>query len=201
MITLYHAPRSRSFRVRWLLEELGVEHEVVTMQFGPQGLGSADYRKVHPLGKVPVIHEEGLVMFESGAIVEYLLERYGEGRLQPAPGAPERPAYLQWLHYAEATLMPPLGDIAQHSFLRPEERRIPALVPDATARAHEVLGVVEEALEGRDHLAGAFSAADVMMGYGLMLAKLFQLLGDATPGLAAYLERLEARPAWQRAMA
>lgn len=199
MITLYHAPLSRSLRVRWLLEELALEYEVVPMRISAESLRAPDYLKIHPLGRVPAIREGDLTLFESGAILQYLLERYGKGRLEPAPGSRERPLYWQWFHFAEATLAPPLGEIAQNAFLRPEAERIPAVLPEARRRAGEALAAVEAALGG-EHLVGPFTAADVMMGYSVKLAKLLGCIGEEQPRLGAYLERLEARPALQKAL-
>lgn len=202
MIKLYHSPRTRSVRIYWLLEELGLPYQVETVAFNPEALKSPEYMKVHPLGKVPSIQDGELTMFESGAIVEYILETYGKGRLAPRVGTPARAAYLQWLHFAEATAMPPVADIAQHTFIKPESERIPAVVADAHKRAATVLGVLEGALTGKQFLLGSeFSAADVMMGYALLLAKWFGLLTDQYPNVAAYLERLEQRPGLQKALA
>ena len=197
MVTLYHAPLSRSVRVRWLLEELGIPYQLETRKLGE--LKAPEHLAVHPLGKVPALKDGPLVLLESGAIVQYLLENYGDGRLEPKIGSPERPAFLQWLHFSEATLAPPLGEILQHTLIRPEAERIPAVVPDATKRAGNALAVVERALAGRDFLLGEFSAADVMMGYSVLLASFVKLVTDATPNASAYLARCRARPAFQRA--
>lgn len=200
MIKLYHIPRSRSVRVAWLLEELGVPYETVTMTFG--GLKKPEYLRIHPLGKVPAIQDGALTMFESGAIVEYLLETYGNGRLAPAPGTDDRGRFLQWMHYGEATLLPPLGEIAAHTFFRPEAERIAAVVIDARARLDAALAVLESALAGRAYLVGdSFTAADLMVGYSLGLANLFGLLGESHANLAAYLARIEARPAYRKVTA
>ena len=202
MVTLYHSPRTRSVRVLWLLEELGLPYELQTLAFSPDSLKAPAYIKVHPLGKVPSIRDDGLTMFESGAIVEYLVERYGNGRLAPKIGAPERGPYLQWLHFAESTCLPPLSDFAQHSIFKPEAERIAALIPDAQMRIAAWLDALESALAGKQYLLGSeFSAADVMMGYGLLLTKWFGVLGPKYPNLGAYLERLERRPALQKALA
>lgn len=195
MITLHHAPMSRSVRVRWLLEELAIPYRLETHKL--RELKTPEYLAVHPLGKVPSLVDDGLVLLESGAIVQYLLEKYGGGRLEPKPGSPERPAFLQWMWFAEGTLTPPLGEIAQHSLIRPEAERIPAVVPDATKRAGNVLGVLERALAGRSWLLAEFSAADVMMGYSVALANLLRLVGDATPNVKAYLARCQERPAFR----
>jgi len=201
MITLYHSPRTRSVRVLWLLEELGIPYELRTLAFTPDSLKSPEYTKLNPLGKVPSITDGDLTLFESGAIVEYLVERYGDGRLAPKPGTIERGHYFQWIHFAEATCLPPLSDLAQHSMFKPEADRIAALIPDAQARVATWLAALEPALAGKHYLLGSqFSAADVMMGYGLLLTKWFGLLGDRHANLTAYLARLEERPALRKAL-
>ncbi len=200
MVTLFHSPRTRSLRVLWLLEELGTPYELRTLPFTAENLKSAEYLRINPLGKLPAIQDGDVQMFESGAIVEYLVEQYGNGRLAPAPGTPARATYLQWLHFGEASAMPPISELAQHTMFKPESERIAAVIPDAQARIQTWLSAVEPALAGRDYLCGGeFTAADVMMGYSLLLTKWFGLLGDR-PNLAAYLARLEARPALQKAL-
>lgn len=199
MITLYHAPWSRSLRVRWLLEELGVPYGLVTRPFGQ--LKQPEHLALHPLGKLPVLQDGDLVLFESGAIVQHLLERHGAGRLEPKPGTPERALHWQWFHFAEATVMPPLGLIVRHTSLLPEAERVPAVLDFARRGAGDALAVVERALAGRSWLLPEFGAADVMLGYGVKLASFLGLVGPATPGLRAYLARCEERAAWQRAIA
>lgn len=199
---LYHCPQTRSIRIFWLLEELGVPYELVRLDFTPASLKDPEYLKVNPLGKIPSIQDGDLTMFESGAILEYILEKYGKGRLAPAPGAPARGPFLQWVHFAEATAMPPLADIAQHSLFKPESERLPAVVADARKKLAAVLDVLEQALAGKPYLLGAeFSAADIMMGYSLLLTKWFGLLSDTYPNVVAYLQRLEQRPALQKVLA
>ena len=198
MIKLYHAPMTRSIRIYWLLEELGVPYELSRVSFTP---GKLPFSQATPWGKVPAIEDDGVSMCESGAILEYVLERYGNGRLAPKPGTPERAAFLQWVHFAEATATPPLGDIVRHTIFKPEAERIPAVVEDARARVAACLAVVERALDGKDYLLGAeFSAADVMMGVTLLIARRLKALDDRYPKLNAYLARLEARPALQKAL-
>ena len=202
MIKLYHASKTRSVRVLWLLEELGVPYELAPMAFTQEALKSPAFLRVNPCGSLPAIEDGDVVMFESGAIVEYLLERYGNGRLAPPAGSPARARYLQWLHFGEASLLPPLGDIAQHAMFRPEAERIPAMVADGRRRAAAKLDVLEQALAGSAYLCGAeLTAADVMVGYGVAIAALLGVVGDQHPSLRAYLARLETRPAFQKAFA
>jgi glutathione S-transferase len=199
VITLYHVPLSRSLRVRWLLEELGLPHELVTRSFAD--LKRPEHLALHPLGKVPVLRDGDLVLHESGAILQHLLERYGAGRLEPKPGTPERALFWQWFHYAEATLTPPLGLIVRHTALLPEAERIPAVVDFARQTAGDVFAVVERALAGQAWLLSEFGAADVMLGYSVKLASLLRVVGEAQPNLRAYLGRCEERLAWRRAAA
>src|ERR1041384_1272784 len=117
MIKLYHAPFTRSIRVLWLLEELGVPYELERVAFQPP---KHPFSQPTPYGKVPAIADGDVEMIESGAIVEYGPERYGKGKLAPAPGSPERGPFLQWLHFAEATALPPVGDIVRHTLFKPE---------------------------------------------------------------------------------
>lgn len=197
MIKLYHAPRTRSIRILWLLEELGIPFELETQEYRPPAM---PFAQKTPFGKFPSLEDGDTVMFESGAIVEYLLERYGEGRLGPAAGESRRGEFLQWVHFAEATLMPPLIEILRHTVLKPEAERIPAVVDDARTRAAATLAVVERGLADRDYLLGAdFSAADIMMTYGVQWAEMLGLLADS-PNLRGYLQRLTSRPALRKAL-
>jgi len=179
-----------------------VPYEVKQVALSRDALRSDEHLAVHPLGKVPAIQDGSLTMFESGAIVEYLVERFGNGRLAPPAGSPERGPHLQWFHFGEATCLPPLSDLVQHSFLRPESERIAAMVPDAQARNVAWLDVLDRALAGRAYVTGPeFSAADVMVGYAVALAKLLGLVGEAHPEVARYAGRLEQRPGFQKAFA
>lgn len=199
MLTLVHVPFSRSLRVRWLLEELGLPYRLAVRSFAE--LRRPEHLALHPLGKVPVLVDGELTLFESGAILQHLLERYGEGRLEPKPGSAERSLFWQWFHYAEATLTPPLGLLVRHTALLPEAERIPAAAAWGRAQAAQALAPVERALAGRSWLLPEFSAADVMMGYSVKLASLLRLLGGAHPNLCAWLARCEERPAYARAAA
>jgi len=198
VIKLYHARRTRSIRIVWLLEELGIPYELATVPFKPP---RHSFEQNTPAGKFPVIEDGALVMFESGAILEYLIEKYGKGRLAPAAGSPERGPYLQWAHFAEATAMPPINDITRHTLLLPEADRIPWVAADGRVRAVKALDVLERALAGREYLVGkALSGADIMTGYFLMAARMLGVAGAAHPNVGAYWERLAQRRQLQKAM-
>jgi glutathione S-transferase len=198
MIVLYHAPYSRSVRVLWLLEELSLPYRLEAV---PSAGGPIPFTAPTPRGKVPTLEDGEVVIFESGAIVEYLLDRYGEGRLAPARGTPASAEFLQWLHFSEATAFPPVGMIARHRFALPESERSEAVVADNRRIADATLAVPERVLSERPYLLGDdFSAADIMLGYTVGIAKAIGLL-ESLPNLDAYLERLRARPAFQKATA
>ena len=198
MIKLYHAPLTRSVRIVWLLEELGLPYQLERVAFTPRKL---PFAQKSPYGKVPAIEDGDVRMFESGAIVEYILERHGNGRLAPAPGTAERAAFLQWMYFSEATVLPPVGEIVRHTLFKPEPERIPAVVEDARARLNRTLEVLEEDLGDREYLlASGFSAADVMMGVSLLIARRLSSLDPRFGRIAAYLTRLEKRPALRKAL-
>ncbi|MBI4515394.1 MAG: glutathione S-transferase family protein [Deltaproteobacteria bacterium] len=200
MIKLYHGPRTRSVRIYWLLEELGLPYELVTVPFVAPLPPAKPFSQATPAGKFPTLEDGEVTMFESGAILEYVIERYGQGRLAPAPGTPQRAAFLQWVHFSEATAFPPLGNIAWHMF-RQDADSIPAAMADYRTWAVAALDVLEKALAGRQYLLGPdFSAADIMVGYTVQCAKWFGLLSDDYRNLTAYLARLTARPAFQKAL-
>lgn len=200
MLKLYHSPRSRSVRIYWLLEELGLPYELEVISFKPPLPPAKPFAQTSPFGKVPALEDGDLTMFESGAILEYVLERYGQGRLAPAPGTPLRGPFLQWVHFAEGTAFPPLGNIAWHMF-RKDAENIPTAMADYRTWANAALEVLERTLSGKEYLLGAdFSGADIMMGYTLQCAKWFGFLTDVYPNLDRYLSRLAARPAFQKAL-
>lgn len=202
MIEIYHVPGTRSVRVIWLCEELGVPYEKIPVDFSPVFRASAEWRRLNPVGKVPVMRDGDMTIFESGAMVEYILDRYGEGRLRPTPGTAESGIYLQWLWFAEATLARPLGEMVNHRRVFPEARQVPAVLEEMAARARSCLAALEDALASRPYLCGQeFSAADVMTGYSLLLARRFELLDATYPHLGAYWETISSRPGFAKATA
>ncbi len=202
MIRIYHAPRTRSVRVIWLCEELGIPYEVVTIDFSREYRASDEWRAMHPQGKVPVMEDGDITIFESCAMMQYLLDRYGDGRLQPKAGSEAAAHYQQWCWFAESSFARPLGDMIHHSRLRPEHERIPGVVEDARLRAEPCLAATDQHLVNRDYLLGdTFSGADIIMAWTLFLAKMLELFDEeSAPNAWRYLANLEARPAYQSAL-
>ncbi len=201
MLTLHFAPNSRASRIYWLLKELDLPFELNRMDFSPQDLKSDEHRARHPLGRVPVLDDDDVSIFESGAIVEYVLAKYGEGRLKPDVDSPEFPAYLQWFHYCEGMVMPPINTIVVQTVLLPPERRDETALGQAQRLLSKALQPVNAALADKDYLAGEFSAADVMLGHACIMSGRLGAVSDDMPHLKAYIERLQARPACQEAFA
>lgn len=203
MIKLHHAPHSRSVRVRWLLEERSLPYELVTKEFTPAVLRSEAHRKLHPLGQVPVIEDGELVLFESGAIVQHILERHGDGGLLPPPGSDARSLCWQWCHFGEAALARHISEVLRNRLTKPEPDRIEAMAAEARTRFHECVAVLESTLaDGRPYILGSdFTAADIMLGYGLILARMIKELPETYPSTLAYVHRLRARPGYVKATA
>ncbi len=196
MIKIYHVPRTRSIRVIWTCEELGLDYELIPVDFSVEYRSSPEWRALNPVGKVPVMIDGDLVVFESGAMVQYLLDRYGEGRLQPPLGTPEHAIYLQWSWFAEATFARPLGEIVNHRRSLPEEQQSSVAIAEMQDRAQLCVEALDKAVAEHDYILGnEFSAADIMLGYSLMLAQSF--LPEPLPTHAAgYFERLVIRPGY-----
>ncbi len=200
MLKLHFAPNSRAGRIVWLFEELGLEYEINKMAFHPKDLKSDEHRRRHPLGRVPVLEDGDVSIYESGAIVEYVMARYGDGGLKPAVDSVEFPEYLQWFHYCEGMVMPPINTIMVHSVLLPPERRNEEVLGQAKRLLTRSLAPVEAALEGREYLVGDFSAADIMLGHAIFMSNRLGCVTDEMPNLKAYVKRVEARPAFQTAI-
>ena len=196
---IYHAPNTRSVRILWLFEELGLSYELEHYKLGDPEMRTPEYRKIHPLGRVPVLEDGAVKIFESGAIIQYVLEKYGQGKFIPTSDTPNFARYLQWFHYAEGMIMPQVNIIVVESILLPEERRNKVNLDRATKLVTRMLTVVDEGLEGEEYLAGEFSGADMMTGHACIVsARLGADISDK-PNVAAYIERLNARPALKTA--
>lgn len=213
MIIVHHLNDSRSQRILWLLEELGLDYAVEKHLRDPASLRApAELRALHPLGKLPVIIDGDVTLAESGAIVEYILERYGQGRLVPPVGTPERLRYLYWVHYAEGSAMTPL--LVKLIFDMIETGPVPFLLrPIVRALARAVKGkfaqpeidlhldFLEAELGRSTWFAGEdLTGADILLSFPLQIAAARAGLDARRPRLMAFLHRVAARPAWQRAV-
>jgi glutathione S-transferase len=200
MIRIYHAAGTRSIRIIWLCEELGLPYEKVAVDFSPAYRATPEWRALNPVGKVPVLVDDDVTMFESGAMVEHLLDRYGDGRLRPPAGTAERAAYLQWTWFAEATFARPLGEIVNHRREFPGDDGIRAVVEEMEARAALCVQALDAALAGRQYLLGdEFTAADVMMGYSVLLARALGISEARLGQAGAYFDTISRRPGYQAA--
>jgi glutathione S-transferase len=198
MIQVHHLDESRSQRILWLLEELDVPYEVVAYHREKTRLAPASLKAVHPLGKSPVLEDGPVKLAESGAIVDYLIATYGKGRLAPTIGTPAWITYVEWLHYAEGSAILPLMLNLYVGFLREKGE---ALHPRIASEIANHLGYVESSLGGQSFLMGEqLTGADIQMSFVCESARAMGKLA-AYPTLSAYLDRLHARDAWQRALA
>jgi glutathione S-transferase len=202
MLTLHHLNDSRSQRILWLLEELGTPYEIKHYQRNAQTrLAPPELTAVHPLGKSPVITDDDVKIAESGAIVDYIIRRYGQGNgkaaMMPAPGSADYEAYSEWLHYSEGSAMLPL--MLNLYVSRLKEAGAP-LRPRIDSEMANHLGYVEGALKGREFFIGkSLTGADIQMSFVAEMAKVFDRLGPY-PNLTAWLSRMHARPAFQRSV-
>ncbi|OCK56695.1 glutathione S-transferase [Bradyrhizobium sp. LMTR 3] len=203
MLTVHHLNDSRSQRILWLLEELGTPYELKRYQRNAETrLAPPELKEVHPLGKSPVITDGDMTIAESGAVVDYIIRRYGQGKdkpaMMPAPGSADYEAYNEWLHYSEGSAMLPL--MLNLYVGRLKEAGAP-LHPRIEGELANHLGYVDRALNGREFFVGAsLTGADIQMSFVGELAKVFDKLGPYR-NLAAWLERMHARPAFQRSVA
>lgn len=199
MIEIYHVPGTRGVRPIWLCAELGVDYRVVDVDFSASYRSSPEWRRMNPVGKVPVMVDtdaDGLMFFESGAMVQYLLDRFDQGSLEPERGSPDHALYLQWSWFAEATFARPLGEIVNHLREFPGEQKSEAAIEEMRNRARLCLHALTPQLKQRDYIVGdRFSAADIMLGYSVMLATKY--LPEPLPNeVADYWNRLSERPAY-----
>ena len=214
MLKVHHLNHSRSHRVLWMLEELGQPYELVLYERNKKTmLAPPSLKAVHPLGKSPVITDGAQTLAESAAILEYLVEKYGEGRFAPAPGTPEHLSYRYWMHYAEGSAMPPL--LLKLIFDRVESSPMPFFVkPIAKKISSQVKGLFilpniethldfqEASLAEHPWFGGPeFSAADIQMSYAVEAARSRGGLNETRPRLMAFLAAIQSRPAYQRASA
>ena len=201
MITLHHCVSARSFRPLWLLEELGLPYELRMWPFPPRAL-ARDYLEENPLGTVPLLVDGHVRMTESAAICQYLAARHSPGVLDVAASDAHFGAYLNWLHMSDATLTFPQTLVLRYRYFETGERLQPQVANDYERWFLARLRAVENALTEADYLcAMRFTAADIAVGYALLLAEHLGLAEQFTPNIRAYWDRLQDRPAFQRALA
>ncbi len=198
MITLHHLNNSRSHRILWLLEELGIEYEMVSHKRNAKTrLRPDSLQAVHPLGKAPVVIDGESMIAESGAVIEYLVDKYGNGKLAPKPGTPDAVKYSEWMHYAEGSAMLPI--MLALYLGRLGEAGAP-LQPRVQSEIHNHLSYMEAALEKRDYFAGnELTGCDINLAYVIDGGRAAGYLGDYSK-LRAYLDRVQTRPAYLRAI-
>jgi glutathione S-transferase len=199
MLVVHHLDDSRSQRILWLLEELALPYEIRHHKRNAETrLAPRELKEVHPLGKSPIIEDDGKVVAESGAIIDYVLRRYGNGRLAPTPSGPDYDDYVHWMHYAEGSGMPAL-------IIRINVARVGEAAASALPRLDEEIALqlryLDRALQGRPYILGdAFSAADIQLSFiGELAAARFGI--DDYPNIKAWVQRFQGRRAYQIALA
>jgi len=200
MLKVHFVAGTRAGRVVWLLEELGLEYEVNIMSFTKEGLKSPEHRSRHALGRVPVLEDGEISIFESGAIIDYVLERHKNGGLKPSSDSSEFPFYLQWYHYCEGMVMPPMNQIVVQTILLPPDRRDETVLNQAKSLLTKSLAPVNENLSDKDYLIGDFSAADLMLGHSCFMANRLGCVSEEMQNIKDYVARINARPAFQKAI-
>ena len=200
MLKVHFVAGTRAGRVVWLLEELGLEYEVNIMPFTKEGLKSAEHRSRHALGRVPVLEDGDISIFESGAIIDYVLERHKNGGLKPSSDSSEFPFYLQWYHYCEGMVMPPMNQIVVQTILLPPDRRDETVLNQAKNLLTKSLAPVNENLANNDYLIVDFSGADLMLGHSCFMANRLGCVSEEMQNIKDYVARINARPAFQKAI-
>ena len=197
MIRLHHFPQTRSMRSLWLLHEIGVPFDLVIQPFD-KSLRSEAYLAINPTGRVPALEIDDLILHESGAIAEYLCERFPLAGLGRGPGDPDRAAWLNWIHFAETISQHTAALTQQHVALYDDAMRSPIIMQLEAKRLAKTLATVEGSLQG-DYLLSAFSAADIGVGQAVYMAQHFVSL-DAFPKLTRWFELLQTRPAFRKSL-
>ncbi len=195
---VYFAPASRAVRTVWLLEEIGLPYELERFTLGQKEMRGPEYAKVNRNGRVPTLVDGDVTISESTAIAQYLGAKYAP-ELVPGPDAPNFATYLQWLHYAEGMIMPPINNYVVETILLPPERRNGELAKRALKLLNRILGTAEAHMGGREFIAGDFNIADTVTGHAVIVSRRLGADFSHSPNLSAYADRLEARPAFKLA--
>ena len=201
IMKLFYAPESRAVRTAWLLNELKLKFEVVKFYIGDPKMRAPEYLEKNPMGRVPILEDGNVRISESTAIAQYLVARYdNDGMLSPHPESQDFPAYLQWMHFAEGMIMPPVNTIVVETILLSPEKRNEVNLGRATKLLNRALSVLDTYLEGKDFLAGKFSAADTITGHACIVTKNLGADLSDKPNIASYRERLLERQALKDAL-
>ena len=198
---LYYAQFSRAVRVAWLLEELGLLYEIEKFTIGDKSLREPEYKNIHPLGRVPVLIDGSAKIYESGAIIQYILAKYSAGKLQPQVISDSFPSYLQWFHFAEGMIMPQVNIIVVETVLLSLNRRNDVNIKRAVKLLNQILNVVESRLQKVNYLTGDFSAADIMTGHATIMCAHHGVDLLDKPKCQNYIDRLMSRPELKKAWA
>ena len=200
MLKLHFASNSRAGRILWLLEELQLEYELNEMKFHPSDLKSDQHRERHPLGRVPVLEDGDVSIYESGAIVEYILSRHAPGKLKPEISSNLFPSYLQWFHYCEGMVMPPINIIVVQTILLPKERQNAEALGQAERLLSKTLAPIEKQLNNKEYILGDFSAVDIMLGHACFMANRLGRVEENMNNLRNYIKNIESRSAFKKAI-
>ncbi len=192
---VYFAPQSRAVRTVWLLEEIGQPYELEKFALGQKEMRAPDYTAINPNGRVPTLIDGDVTITESTAIAQYLAAKYAPA-MAPRPEARNFAEYLQWLHYAEGMIMPPINNYVVETVLLPPERRNDEIAMRALKLLNRTLAAAERHMEGREFLAGEFTIADTITGHAVIMSRRLDAEFENLPNLSAYADRLEARPAF-----
>ena len=201
MLTLHFSSNTRSQRVLWLLEELSLSYELNKIKFHPSELKSEEHRKRHPLGRVPVLEDNDVTIYESGAIIEYIIAKYDSKGLKPSVDDKLFPSYLQWYHYCEGMVMPPMNAIVVHTLILPPERRDPEVLRQAkNLLAKSILPVDALLAKNKFLIRNEISGVDFMLGHSLFMANNLKCVGDDMKNIIRYLELIKSLKSFDKSI-
>ena len=200
MLILHYCSNSRAQRILWLLEELKLSYNLNKIKFHPSELKSEEHRNRHPLGRIPVLEDDNVTIYESGAIIEYLIARHSDGSLKPKSDEEKFPQYLQWFHYCEGMIMPPINTIVVHTLILPKERRNEEVLRQAKNLLSKALKPVNVLLSNNEYLIDTFSGVDFMLGHALFMSNKLGCVSADMDNITRYLNLLNSRSAFIKAI-
>ena len=201
MLKLHFCSNSRSQRVLWILEELKLPYTLNKIKFHPSELKSEEHRKRHPLGRVPVLEDDNITLFESGAIIDYIIEKYDNKELKPKVSSSLFPCYLQWYHYCEGMVMPPMNTVVVHTLILPEDRRNPEVLRQAKSLLSKSIVPINELLsENKFLIREKISGVDFMLGHSLYMANKLGCVNEELANIHRYIKLLNSLESFQKAI-